>query len=90
MNYLVMVTVDEEGAKVSNPKWCLVNHFENTPVQDCTGKSVARKMNDDMDRYLFKYIQRGGITCQVCNDRVMFYKKVSMRMMTSLPRPPMR
>ena len=78
MNQLVMITVDEDGHTVlkEHLKWCFVDPFGSDPQVFCDGQYFGEGQSEC--EYKTKEVQRGGITCRKCLDKIRFMKKVRL------------
>lgn len=78
MNRLVKLLVNEDGDTVENPVWCLVDPSEKqAPMPLCDG-AVFESWDAVYVQFESKRVQRGGITCQKCLERLNILNAVRL------------
>ena len=74
---LVRITVDDGGDPKFDPQWCLVDGGNPEGAATlCQGEFFGYGESGCV--FEVKYVQRGGITCVRCNDKIRLYKEVRL------------
>jgi hypothetical protein len=77
MNYLVKLLTTDDRDKIEDPKWCLVdptNHMG--PATLCTSDFFG--CGESACEYEEKEVQRGGITCESCLEKIKTIKAIRL------------
>ena len=73
---LVKITVDEDGADVDNAKWCLSIIAAGGSQSFCSGQYYGK--GESSCEFKDKTVQRGGITCPECLQKIKEIKAIKL------------
>lgn len=78
MHSLVKITRDDDGIKIekSDQKWCLIVNSAGSPMTLCSGEVFG--VGEGSAEFKQKEVAKGGITCELCKERIRFYKSIKL------------
>ena len=73
---IIKITINHDGEEVESPKWCLSVNAAGEDATFCTGEYFG---NHDSDcTTTVKHVERGGITCPDCLQKIKAIKAIRL------------
>lgn len=76
MHKIVKLITNDDGQKVTEPKWCLSVMFGDSDRTFCTGECYG--YGEGIAEFKEKTVDKGGITCHICKRMINEIKSVRM------------
>jgi len=70
----VRLLTDDDGEKVDSPRWCLSVSDDGSPRTLCTGECYGE--GEGSATFKEEYVEKGGITCRRCMERIRWMKSL--------------
>lgn len=74
---VVKILKNDDGDAIDNPKWCLNAGGINGDATLCSGEYFG--CGEGTAEYEEKIVERDGVTCEQCLQKIRFFKKLKIR-----------